>query len=188
MPPPAATLPMHIALPPSVYQECIPRKRSHESPVDESSRMRGRWTAEEEAYADVLMKHFRTGSLSDCEEGTLLRTYLADKLDCIPMRISKKFVGVNKIGREVYRPGQTKPEILMHLDYVRNLFIESSLVKKKRIKRKAAFAARKEKLRNAEKEMASLLCDEVQETENAGSEICSSTPPNEIAEDPVALA
>ena len=53
----------------------------------------GKWTAEEEARANQLVADFETGTLQDCENGTTLRSYLARKLNCAPMRISKKFAG-----------------------------------------------------------------------------------------------
>ena len=37
-----------------------------------------------------IIKEFRRGNLPDCEEGTTLRPYLAKKLHCNPMRLSKK--------------------------------------------------------------------------------------------------
>lgn len=37
-------------------------------------------------------------------EGTMLRRYLAQKLNCEPMRITKKFKGTQSIGRQRYRP------------------------------------------------------------------------------------
>lgn len=47
------------------------------------------------------MTDFNSGALSDCETGCTLRTYLARKLHCTPMRISKKFPGGN-VGKAVY--------------------------------------------------------------------------------------
>lgn len=35
-------------------------------------------------------------------DGTTLRAYLAQKLDCDPMRITKKFTGTNCLGKRVY--------------------------------------------------------------------------------------
>lgn len=110
------------------------RKRSLEQP-EEKITLGGKWTAEEEAYASVLIQHFRTGALPDCEDGTTLRSYLAEKLQCIPMRISKKYAGI-RIGKEIFRRGRTSPEVIMHLNYIRDLFIQSTSKKRKRIKRK----------------------------------------------------
>jgi hypothetical protein len=53
----------------------------------------GKWTPEEESFANRLIIDFETGTLKDCEDGCTLRSYLARKLRCAPMRISKKFAG-----------------------------------------------------------------------------------------------
>jgi len=63
---------------------------------------RGKWTPEEEAYANRLIEEFKAGLLP-IAEGTTLRTFLSKVLHCDPMRISKKFVGSNCIGKQVYR-------------------------------------------------------------------------------------
>lgn len=59
---------------------------------------RGKWTSEEEAYANRLIYEFKQGLLP-LTEGTTLRTFLSKLLNCDPMRISKKFVGANCIGK-----------------------------------------------------------------------------------------
>ena len=61
----------------------------------------GKWLEEEEAYAELLIDMFDRGLLSDCVTGSTLRAYLAQKLHCAPMRISKKFAGKG-IGKKVY--------------------------------------------------------------------------------------
>ena len=53
----------------------------------------GKWTADEETLANQLVIDFENGALEDCDDGTTLRSYLARKLCCAPMRISKKFAG-----------------------------------------------------------------------------------------------
>lgn len=53
----------------------------------------GKWTTEEENFAKRLIMEFESGLLRDCEEGCTLRAYLARRLNCAPMRISKKFAG-----------------------------------------------------------------------------------------------
>jgi hypothetical protein len=63
---------------------------------------RGKWTAEEEAYANRLIHEFKLGMLP-LTDGTTLRTFLSKLLNCDPMRISKKFVGQNCIGKQVFR-------------------------------------------------------------------------------------
>lgn len=59
---------------------------------------RGKWTSEEESYANRLIYEFKLGLLP-LTEGTTLRTFLSKLLNCDPMRISKKFVGQNCIGK-----------------------------------------------------------------------------------------
>ncbi|CAM9561209.1 unnamed protein product [Discosporangium mesarthrocarpum] len=66
---------------------------------------RGKWTSEEEAYANRLIEEFKSGLLP-LTEGTTLRTFLSIMLNCDPMRISKKFVGPNCIGKQVFRRKQ----------------------------------------------------------------------------------
>lgn len=63
---------------------------------------RGKWTSEEEAYANRLIIEFKAGLLP-LTDGTTLRTFLSKLLNCDPMRISKKFVGGNCIGKQVFR-------------------------------------------------------------------------------------
>jgi hypothetical protein len=45
---------------------------------------------------------FKAGLLP-LTDGTTLRTFLSKLLNCDPMRISKKFVGSNCIGKQVFR-------------------------------------------------------------------------------------
>lgn len=59
---------------------------------------RGKWTTEEELYANRLIYEFKLGLLP-LTDGTTLRTFLSKLLNCDPMRISKKFVGQNCIGK-----------------------------------------------------------------------------------------
>lgn len=63
---------------------------------------RGKWTQEEESYAVRLIQEFKSGLLP-LTDGTTLRTFLSKLLNCDPMRISKKFVGNNCIGKQVFR-------------------------------------------------------------------------------------
>ena len=57
---------------------------------------------EEEQYANRLILEFKAGLLP-LADGTTLRTFLSRLLNCDPMRISKKFVGSNCIGKQVFR-------------------------------------------------------------------------------------
>jgi hypothetical protein len=63
---------------------------------------RGKWTVEEEAYATKLINEVKSGLLP-LTDGTTLRNFLSKLLNCDPMRISKKFVGNNCIGKQVFR-------------------------------------------------------------------------------------
>ena len=71
----------------------------------ENGLRRGKWTVEEEAYANRLIHEFKLGLLP-LTDGTTLRTFLSKLLNCDPMRISKKFVGSNCIGKQVFRRRQ----------------------------------------------------------------------------------
>lgn len=64
---------------------------------------KGKWSKEEEAYANAVIREFDSGYL-DAPAGITLRTYLSEKLDCSPMRITKKFTGNGSIGKRVFQP------------------------------------------------------------------------------------
>ena len=72
---------------------------------------RGKWTTEEEVYANRLIQEFKSGLLP-LTDGTTLRTFLSKLLNCDPMRISKKFVGQNCIGKQVFKRRQEELEKL----------------------------------------------------------------------------
>jgi hypothetical protein len=79
-------------------------QRSKSINIDSSSASpplrRGKWTAEEEAYAHATIHDFNSGYL-DAPPGTTLRSYLSQTLECEPMRITKKFTGDASIGKKV---------------------------------------------------------------------------------------
>lgn len=62
---------------------------------------RGKWTAEEQRYADRLISDFEAGLLP-LENGATLRAFLSMKLNCDPMRISKKFAGARCLGKQIF--------------------------------------------------------------------------------------
>ncbi|GMI32532.1 hypothetical protein TrCOL_g3270 [Triparma columacea] len=64
---------------------------------------RGKWTPEEESYVNAVIYHFNQGTLP-VPAGTTLRSYLSEKLNCDPMRITKKFTGEEAIGKRVFKP------------------------------------------------------------------------------------
>lgn len=61
-----------------------------------------------------MIQHFSAGLLT-LPEGATLRSYLAEKLSCDPMRITKKFTGACCLGRRVYhlrdRPRASQAEL-----------------------------------------------------------------------------
>jgi hypothetical protein len=76
---------------------------------------RGKWTVEEEAYVARVIQDFNSGFL-DAPAGTTLRTYLSDKLQCDPMRITKKFTGDACIGKRVFHPAVRSPSNASAID------------------------------------------------------------------------
>ena len=79
---------------------------------------RGKWTSEEENFAYRLVHEFRVGCIP-LAEGVTLRSFLAKMLNCDPMRISKKFVGQNCIGKQVYKR-RTIDQGYLPDDYLQN--------------------------------------------------------------------
>lgn len=77
-----------------------PQPTKRPRPTREGVR-RGKWTAEEQAYADRLIRNFEAGLLP-LENGATLRAYLSKKLNCDPMRISKKFAGARCLGKQIF--------------------------------------------------------------------------------------
>lgn len=74
-----------------------------QSEQNKANLRRGKWTPEEEAYARAVICDFNSGYL-DAPIGTTLRAYLSGKLECDPMRITKKFTKDDSIGKKVFRP------------------------------------------------------------------------------------
>mmetsp|Transcript_21135 Transcript_21135/g.21254 ORF Transcript_21135/g.21254 Transcript_21135/m.21254 type:complete len:344 (+) Transcript_21135:193-1224(+) len=63
----------------------------------------GKWSEEEEEYAEELIKAFKSGRIYPTrEEARSLRSFLSRKLNCNPMRISKKFPTVDRLGGRYY--------------------------------------------------------------------------------------
>ena len=68
--------------------------------VKADGKRRGKWALEEEEYVSSLILYFDRGLLH-LKEGTTLRSYLAERLNCDPMRITKKFAGAGQLGKRV---------------------------------------------------------------------------------------
>mmetsp|Transcript_22665 Transcript_22665/g.33570 ORF Transcript_22665/g.33570 Transcript_22665/m.33570 type:complete len:591 (+) Transcript_22665:384-2156(+) len=80
---------------------------------------RGKWTVEEETYVARVIQDFNNGYLK-APAGTTLRTYLSDKLNCDPMRITKKFTGDACIGKRVFHPAVRCPTNASAIDKVQS--------------------------------------------------------------------
>lgn len=94
----------HSNSPPSNSPTNIPGTNGKStSPKPGSTLRRGKWTVEEETYVARIIQDFNSGFLN-APAGTTLRSYLSEKLQCDPMRITKKFTGDSCIGKRVFHP------------------------------------------------------------------------------------
>lgn len=75
---------------------------------------KGHWSLEEEKYAEKLVEGFFLGVLA-LDKGTALRSFLASRLNCHPMRISKKFAKQAKLGKSYYSPKGVSSSFLEQL-------------------------------------------------------------------------
>ena len=78
---------------------------------------RGKWIPEEQAYAARLISDFENGLLP-LQNGATLRAYLSTKLNCDPMRISKKFAGAHCLGKVfdlMPSPHALTPDTRLHM-------------------------------------------------------------------------
>ncbi|KAG1712085.1 hypothetical protein DVH05_009324 [Phytophthora capsici] len=84
-----------------------PKKRSTKSKCSPGLRS-GKWTPEEEAFTNMIISYFKRGLL-DVEDGTSLRWYLAKRLNCEAMRVTKKLKGNSSIGKQIFRAIENTP-------------------------------------------------------------------------------
>ncbi|EEY63743.1 cleavage induced hypothetical protein [Phytophthora infestans T30-4] len=84
-----------------------PKKRSTKSKCSPGLRS-GKWTPEEEAFTNTIIHYFKRGLL-DVEDGTSLRWYLAKRLNCEAMRVTKKLKGDSSIGKQIFRSVENTP-------------------------------------------------------------------------------
>jgi hypothetical protein len=63
----------------------------------------GKWTQQEEQYAQFLMEEFRAGNIPNLEGGATLRNYLAKMLICLPKRVTKKYERSGYNGKLTYQ-------------------------------------------------------------------------------------
>jgi hypothetical protein len=94
-------------------------------PPDKPSRRVGKWTAEEEMYSEHLIMLFQRGGLQDCREHTTLRAYLAEKLACKPMRITKKYATEDYDGTLMYCPDDSQDPSPVYLAALRDNYMHS---------------------------------------------------------------
>ncbi|KAK1945400.1 hypothetical protein P3T76_002448 [Phytophthora citrophthora] len=59
---------------------------------------KGKWSIDEHKYADLLMKQFKLGALP-LADGLHLRVFMANMLQCDPLRVTKRYVG-QAIGKQ----------------------------------------------------------------------------------------
>lgn len=80
----------------------LPKKKRSTKPRAGRDHLRkGKWTVEEEEYTTRIIHYFSNGILT-LPEGLTLRAYLSQKLNCDPMRITKKYAGASCLGKRVY--------------------------------------------------------------------------------------
>ncbi|CCI46114.1 unnamed protein product [Albugo candida] len=110
----------------STKSKCTPGLRS------------GKWTNEEEAYTVRIIHYFKLGLL-DIQEGTSLRWYLAKKLNCEAMRVTKKLKGNSSIGKQIYRGSAVTKEKKIEMQRaseelanLKKLFLTSLVINSKR--------------------------------------------------------
>mmetsp|Transcript_6864 Transcript_6864/g.7105 ORF Transcript_6864/g.7105 Transcript_6864/m.7105 type:complete len:326 (+) Transcript_6864:106-1083(+) len=85
-----------------------------------SGRRIGKWTAEEEEFAARLADLFLAGQLFlDRADGRTLRTFLASRLNCDPMRISKKYSSVEGLGLRYKQVEFNRKVHDLHMEYLK---------------------------------------------------------------------
>jgi hypothetical protein len=78
------------------------KSNSDEQKEDSSTELRkGKWTAEEEEYTTRVIHYFSSGLIT-LPGGKTLRSFLAEKLQCDPMRITKKYAGAACLGKRIH--------------------------------------------------------------------------------------
>ncbi|KAH8060510.1 hypothetical protein JL722_4613 [Aureococcus anophagefferens] len=101
-PAPVAAAPAPAAPAPAAGDEPPPKKAKKAKAKDDGATTRkGKWTIEETEFTTRIIELFNTGLL-ELPEGATLRSYLAQKLSCDPMRITKKFSGASCLGKRVF--------------------------------------------------------------------------------------
>eukprot|EP01041_Mallomonas_annulata_P002471 gene2471-4795_t len=99
---------------------------------------KGKWTVEEEQFAEKLTEVFKSGQVILTEEdGRSLRSFLAKRLHCNPMRISKKFAKIYGLGTR-FQPVEISQErvdaYMEELDHFEKIFREKDVEVQARLK------------------------------------------------------
>ncbi|KAE9024347.1 hypothetical protein PR002_g11470 [Phytophthora rubi] len=66
--------------------------------LSNSGARKGKWSVDEHKYADMMMKQFQVGALP-LADGLHLRVFMANMLQCDPLRVTKKYTG-QAIGKQ----------------------------------------------------------------------------------------
>ena len=74
---------------------------------------RGKWSVPEQDYAKALISAFLEGLMPGVTDGTTLRAFLAQKLNCAPMRITKKLAGATLGKAAFHRRGYLTEELVV---------------------------------------------------------------------------
>ncbi|CAI5732485.1 unnamed protein product [Peronospora destructor] len=78
----------------------------------------GKWSREEDAYLAKLIMLFQSGLLAEIETKTSLRSWLAQMLNCCPMRISKKQMHGHQFeGKAKYKRSSSKLDAMTQQQY-----------------------------------------------------------------------
>ena len=125
---PAAAAPTQTPAAPPPPAAAAPKQTTKPEPPADQPMRRGKWTAEEQTYADCLISLFTAGTVPSCEDGVTLRAFLAKELRCERMRISKKFAGAS-IGKLIFRRrGECAAAAEAKLGELREAFRRSAMV------------------------------------------------------------
>ncbi|UIZ27468.1 hypothetical protein KXD40_005548 [Peronospora effusa] len=78
----------------------------------------GKWSRQEDAYLEKLIMLFQSGLLDEIETKTSLRSWLAQMLNCCPMRISKKQMHGHQFeGKAKYKRSSSKLDAMTQQQY-----------------------------------------------------------------------
>jgi len=114
----------------------------------------GQWTVEEKNYATELIDLFQSGSyVIGAKNGQTVRSFLANKLRCDPMRISKKFASFDGLAAKFHGaslmgstllsdPKMIKLQNLEHIFLVKDSIVQSNRLKRKKYYDKSKMTAK----------------------------------------------